>query len=387
MLYSIGVRWLAALVLVTLAVEAPAAELHQRLSIAAGGELYATPGWNGHGFALVRWELDGLPRGSRFAAELNTDTLRLTYDGLRVGRFELGVAATGEALIAGLLTDYYRDGRDDPARGFYASYGDLAAAAKLDLAPHFVELAVGARRWFFSRAGATSAALVLPPDAWVGEVRLRYTYWQLAGDRSLWEPQRLFPRVRGVAFGVELGLDARSQAQPWGARDATAFSPVDLRNDPSRTIWMARQWLLAGATLAPRVRLQVAESASFMAGADDLVRLRVGGLNPYSVPLVGAPWAGYLAGDVAAIDASVHVRVAREHEVGLLVDGVALGDADRTGGAGARPALLAGVGLFADLRTGPWQLDVRGGWSPTTRPDSAAGGFSIFAAAGWGWAR
>ena len=139
--------------------------------------------------------------------------------------------------------------------------------------------------------------------------------------------------------------------------------------------------------LQRRVRLQVDETASVMGGADDLVRLRVGGLNPYSVPLVGAPWAGYLAGDVAAIETSLHVRVAREHEVGLLVDGVALGDVDRTGGAAARPAVLGGVGLFADLRTGPWQLDVRGGWSPTVRPDSVAGGFSLFAAIGWGWSR
>ena len=123
-----------------------------------------------------------------------------------------------------------------------------------------------------------------------------------------------------------------------------------------------------------------------MSGADDLVRLRVGGLNPYSVPLVGAPWAGYLAGNLAAIDASLHVRVWREHEIGVLVDGVALDDADRTGVL-ARPAVLAGLGAFADLRAGSWQLDLRGGWSPTLRPGSVAGGFSLFAAIGWGWAR
>ena len=228
---------------------------------------------------------------------------------------------------------------------------------------------------------------MLPPEAMVGEVRLRYTLWQLADEPSLWEPQRLFPRLRGVAFGVELGLDARSEARPWGACDPAAFAPVDLRNTPSRTIWSARQWLRAGFTVHPRVRVQVDETASWMDGADDLVRLRVGGLNPYSVPLVGAPWVGYLASKVAAVDVSVHVRVKGAQEVGVLVDGVALDDADRTGGPTARPAVLAGIGAFADLRCGAWQIDLRGGWSPTLRPNTVAGGYTLWASFGRAWLR
>ncbi len=384
-------RWLTALCAtlsaVVVAAPASAGKLHHRIAIAGGGEIYATPGFNGHGFVLLRYDLDGLPRESRFAAEINTDTVRLSYDHLRFGRVELGLYAAGEVLLAGILSDYYRDGVNDSARGFYASYATTAAAAKVDLAPHYLELAVGARRWFFSRAGATNAALVLPPEAWVGEVRLRYTLWQLAPDRSLWEPQRLFPRLRGFAFGVELGLDGRSEARPWGARNEAVFATVDLRNDPSRAIWMARQWLRAGITLQRRVRLQIDETASWMHGADDLVRLRVGGLNPYSVPLAGAPWAGYLADNLAAAQASLHVRVAGEHEVGALVDGVALGDLDRTGGAAARPAVLAGFGLFADVRFGNSQLDIRGGWSPTAHPGNALGGFTLFAAYGGSWSR
>jgi len=394
------VRWLARLrraaivvgvVGVVGAVVAPAPAradgLHHRLSLAGGGELYATPGFNGHGFFLVRYDLDGLPRESHLSVELNTDTLRVSYWGLRVGRFELGVAAAGEVLIAGILSDYYRNGVNDPGRGFWASYATAGGSAKLNLAPHFLELAAGARRWFFSRAGATNAALVLPPDAWVGEVRLRYTLWMLDPDRSLWEPQRLFPRLRGVALGVELGLDARSEVAPWGARDPSVFAPTDLRNDPSRAIFSARQWLRAGAKLHARLRLQIDESASWMWGADDLVRARIGGLNPYSIPLVGAPWADYLADDFAAADVSLHVRVAGEHEVGVLVDGVVLDDVYRTGGPTARVGALAGIGAFADLRIGAWQLDVRGGWSPTVRVGSVAGGFTLFASAGWGWSR
>ena len=335
-----------------------------------------SPALDGHGFGLLRYDLDGLPRGSHLAIELNSDTLRLSYDRLRFGRGEVGVNATGEALIAGLLDEYYRDGRNEPGRGFYASYAALGGYAKLDAAPHFLELAVTARRWLFQRNGSTDGDLSLPPEAWVGELRLRYTLWLLDGDR---QAQRLHPRVRGVAFGVELGLDQRSEARRWGAPDET-------RNDPARSIYSVRQWLRAGVKVHARVRFQLDEVACWMSGEDDLVRLRVGGLNPYSVPLAGAPWAGYLAGKVAATDATLHVRAWREHEVGVLLDTVVLDDADRAGALG-RAAVLAGVGVFADLRWRAWQLDLRGGWSPTLRPNSIAGGWGMFAALGWGWSR
>ncbi len=368
-----------------LAAPARGDELHHTLSLAGGGEIFGSPSFGGHGFVLVRYDLDGLPRGSHLSAELNTDTLRVSYDRLRVGPVELGVNAAAELFIAGLLTDYYRDGVSDGARGFYASYVASGAYAKLGVGPHFFEAAAGARRWLFARAGDTSAALTLPPEAWVGELRLRYTLWMVRPDPSLWQPQRLYPRVRGVALGVELGLDERSAWGPWGARDPAAFSPVDPRNTPGSTILMARQWLRAGAQLHPRVRVEVAEVATWMWHEDDLVRLRVGGFNPYSVPLAGAPWAGYLAGKLAAADASLHVRVWREHEVGVVGDWVVLDDPRRTGAGGA--GVLGGLGAFADARFGMWQLDLRGGWSPTTQPGSAAGSWGLFAAAGWAWSR
>jgi hypothetical protein len=370
----------AALALVA---SAPAgAELHHTIAVAAGGELTGSPAIGGHGFVLVRYDLDGLPRNAHFAAELNTDTLRVSYDRLRLGPVEVGVAAAGEVYIAGLLSDYYRDGHNDSTRGFYASYLFAGAYAKMNLGPNFFELNAAARRWFFTRAGDTSPALTLPPEAWVGELRLRYTLWMLRPDPSLAEAQRLHARLRGVALGVELGLDERSEASPWGARDAS-FSPIDPRNAPGRTILSARQWLRAGVALHPRLRLQLDEVATWMWNEDDLARLRVGGFNPYSVPLAGAPWAGILAGKLAAVDASLHVRVWRDHEVGVVADGVVLADPRRTGTSDV--GVLAGIGAFADARFGKWQIDLRGGWSPTVRPGTVAGSWGLFAAVGWAW--
>jgi hypothetical protein len=351
---------------------APASGLHHRVGIAFGGDLVVAPDLGGNGFGLLRYELTGLPRRSRFMLDFNSDTLRLQWDGIRFGRIELGVQAAGEVLIAGLLTSYYTDGRNDMSRGFFASYVSLAAFAKLHAKPHYLELAVTGRRWFFSGNGSTRADLTLPPEAWVGEVRLRYTLWNIAPERSLWEAHRLHPRVRGFAFGVEVGFDERSLASRWGV-------PEDPRNDPSQHGWVIKQWMRAGVQLSRRVRLQLDEQAIWMWGEDDLTRQRVGGMNPYSVPLAGAPWAGYLAGKLAALHASLHVRVKQQHELGVVLDGVALEDADRLGALG-RPGLLAGIGLFADLRVKTWQIDLRTGWSPTL--NAPVGGFGIFLSAG-----
>jgi hypothetical protein len=342
------------------------AETHHRLALWAGSESSLSPETSWHGIARIHYELIA-PR-ARFVVDFNSDTLRLSVEGLRFGRIEVGFGAGGELFIAGLLGDYWRDGHDISSRGFRASWVAAGAWAKLDLAPSFVELGVSGRRWFFQRTNDTDPLLVLPPEAWVGEWRLRYTLWSLAPDESLWETQRPFPRLRGVAFGLELSLDARSATYRWG---------LDSRNDPSSLVLGARQWLRAGVRLSSRLRLQVEEGAVWLSGADDLDRVRVGGLNPWTVPVAGQPWAGHLASKVASAQVSLHVRVWREFEVGALVDGVVLDDVHRNGDS---PGALFGAGAFVDFRLRGWQLDVRGGYSPPN-------GTSLFASLGWGWWR
>lgn len=388
------IRTAAVTIVTALAAAAPArAERVHRLSLDGGGEVSATPTASGHGVVILDYRLEGLPRGLRFVAQLNTDTLRLALEGLRVARgTTLGFEARGEALIAGLLTDAWRDGRLEPGRGFYASYAQAATWLTREAAPHFVVLSAGARRWLFNRTGATDPAFTLPSEAWVGELRAHYTYWALQPDPSLWEPHRLFPRARGLAFGVDVEIDLRSEARPWGARDPSVFAPTDERNPPSTAIWSVRGWLRAGVALGPRLRLQLAEVVLWMRGEDDLVRARVGGMVPYVVPVAGLPWASILAGRLAAVELSLHGsllrRGARDLELGLLVDGAVVDDARRTGAPFA-PAGLVGVGAFADLRLGAWQLDLRAGYSPTVIGGSEAArhAFSALAFVGWSWSR
>lgn len=270
-----------------------------RHSVLLGGETWRRPEVGGHGLVMAAADRYGLPRGGHMGLEYNTDTVRLRADGFRFcdGRLELGGGLEGEAYYAGLLPDYYRHGRRLADRGFWASYAGAQVRAKLNLpGHHFPELAVGVRQWWFARHDRTAPTLVLPPDTPVLEARLRHTWWRLADDAAWRERHRSYPRLRGIAAGLEVGVDWRGWVRAWGGRDAATFAPVDGRNDPESVILMLRQWLRSGRQLGPNWRLQLTQSAAWGRGEDDLTRLRLGGMNPYVVPLAGAPWRRGSAG-------------------------------------------------------------------------------------------
>ncbi|MFH2010758.1 MAG: hypothetical protein ABI333_29425 [bacterium] len=363
------------------------ARLKHTVSLYGGADTWFRPKVGFHGIAQVAYDLEGLPASSHFGAEFNTDTLRVEFDRIRFagGYLEAGARLTAEFFLAGVLSDYYRQGGKDSARGFNASYGALEAHLKLQLPRnHSLELAAGGRRWFFSATKSTASHFDLPPEAWVFEGRLRYTLWALRSDASLSERHRKFPRIRGLAFGVELGLDVRDDARAWGARDPDAFDPVDPRNRPGRTILLLRQWLRVGWQLHHRVRTQLSQHFAWGRNEDDLTRARIGGLNPYVVPLAGAAWPAFLSERFFAVQWSWHLRIWRELELGVLADAVILEDVDRVG-ASRDFDLLAGVGVFADLRFGAWQVDLRAGWSPSLRWQGETGHFSLYLGLGWRW--
>lgn len=381
------VRIFTTVLLAALAVAPAAAETDHRLALMGGAGAWLHPESGYHAAFMVAYDVEGLPRGSHFHAGFNTDTVRLEFDRLRVlnGLLEFGIRAAYEFNFAGLLMDYYRLGVDDSSRGFNASYLTGELHAKLNLpGDHYLELAAGARRWFFKRQGGTADELVLPPEVWVFEPRLRYTFWRLQNDPSLRDRHRLFPRVVGLAAGVELGLDLRSETVQWGAYQSTHFSPPDPRNDPGDVIFSARQWLRAGWQLHNRVRAQIAQFASYGHGEDDLSRVRLGGLNPYVVPLAGAPWAAFISEKFLAAESTWHFRVFGEIEAGLVLHGMLIEDIERTGRTDTYDFAF-GLGAFIDARFGDFQVDLRGGWSPTLDWQDSSGQFALFASAGWQW--
>jgi len=361
--------------------------LRHRLTLTGGGDFWIRPEVGFHGFASVAYDLEGLPRGSHLGLEWNTTRFRATYDrvSLAGGTIEAGFFAEGELFIAGLLSDYFRQAELDPARAFGASYVQFGTEWKALLPKaNFVAFGVEAKRWFFSRGKDTAPELVLPPADWVVHLRLDYTYWGCQADCSRWRRHRVFPRVTGLSFGVSLYADLRADGRAWGALDPAVFDPVDPRNHPEGASAGVRQWLRAGWQLHPRVRTQIYQTAGWGEGEDDLVRARIGGTNPYHIPLAGASWSAFLAERFFTLQWSWHFRVFRAIELGVLGDFVVVSDELREGHPG-QVGVHAGVGAFFDFRWGAWQVDLRGGWSPTQRWLGPAGNFTAYLGLGYAW--
>lgn len=373
-----------ALALVAVAPEAAAQGWRFGAAVAFDGGL--SPDRGGQGIALLDARRPGLVAGGDLHLLYNTDTVQVSVEDVPLGAtgLRLGAAVRGQALIAGVLTNHFVRGRNEPARGFFASYVLAAASLKwLAAESHSVELVVAGRRWIFGPDDDPIAVQgSLPGVRWAFEPRLRYTFWRLAAGAREWGAEVLFPRVTGVAAGVELGVDLRDDSAAWGAPAGGGRR----RNEPGAVILSARQWLRAGAQVSPRVRLQLAESAGWGVGEDDLTRARVGGMNPYVVRVAGLPWPALLCERYLAGEAAVHLRpsLARPHELGVALGGGVFNDPRRTGALGDFE-LAGGVSLFADLRFGRWQAYARAGYA-LPAPWLDGGPFlAAFAGLGAGW--
>lgn len=319
-----------------------------------GGEFWKSNEIKGHGIFLVRGAT--VVGATNVSAEFNTDTLTLRVE-KPLDQWTYGLQARGELLIAGLLTDYYVGGKNVPERTFSASYAELQADAKRGVGDHWFHTSAALQRWFFQHVDATAADLVLPPEAYVFKQRLGWTYWKLDDDPSWYEAHRSGRRrVRGLAVGVEAGVDHRSQVQAWGA-------PSDSRNDPDYSILTLRQWAAAGVEWTPGWRLQVREWAGIGRGEDDLTRARVGGMNPYVVVIPGLPWASFLASRYAVGEVSQAMRVGSDSEIGITANAGLVEDGDRVGDFD-QFSTLVGSSLFFDWRSGDWQVNAAIGAAP-----------------------
>ena len=345
----------------------------------------------GHGAVLVQWTRDGYAHGGRLRLGVNTDTLFLSgeeftfADGLIVWSGGLRL----QALFAGVLPIFHQAGIRRPEYGFWASQAELHARLGVRPAPgHFIDLTVYGRQYLFQRrAGVTDPLLVLPPSTLTLEPRLAWTWWQPGLDPSLWEDHRLWWRVDGYALGVALGANIRNRAREWGylrvPRDEQP--PWLQRNDPDTVALLLSGWARAGRQVHEALRLQTRLEWGFARGVDDLDRWRVGGLNPWVVPLPGAGWPAFLADAYAYLDVSAHVRVAREVEAGLVLATTTLRDPERVGARdwGATPSVTA----FLDARLGPWQLDARLGYALPSPWQAERPHVGLLLGAGRAWQR
>ena len=324
---------------------------------AAGADFGVAPEFLGFGWVLFQATREDIVQDADLRLYYNTDTVEVGLDRLSLGKdFELSVALRGEVIFAGLLRYHYQQGRRLDNLGFNASYVVLLPKLQWHVAEyHTLELVTNVRRWFFS-SDNTDPAFALPNDSWVFEPRLSYIYWNVKSPAEEWGAERLFPRIEGVALGVSVGIDVRSDTAEWGLLNG--------RNDPTKAILSVQQWLKAGWRFGEWFRLEVQDTVSWGENQDDITRLRVGGMNPYVVIVPGLPWAAILSERVFIAQASANFRVkkGKPHELGLLVSGGAVNDPFRVGDLREFGG-IGGLAIITDLRFGIWQVYGRAGYA------------------------
>ncbi len=330
-----------------------------------GGELNFVPGLDqqltGHGWASFDSVGEGIVGGGNLRLFYNTTKLHVGIERLSFADDKLAFFAfvEGEAVISQLLNDYFQQGLRISEYGFKASY--VLVSTKLQWYPgknQTLEVILGARRWWFAQRSSTSADYQLPPNTWVFEPRIGYNYWNIDVPATEWEAHRIFPRITGVAVGIDGGLDVRSDVQRWGLDDG--------RNDPGKVMYSVSQWLRAGWQLGPFVRLQLDEWGNYGWAQDDITRRRMGGVSPYVIPVPGLPWPGLISERLLAGQLGLHLKVkeSSQHELGLLVGGGAFNDVYRVGALSTYGG-AGGLALLGDLRFGPagrYQVNIRVSW-------------------------
>lgn len=326
-----------------------------------GGELNVTPELSGHGWASFDSVGEGIVAGGNLRLFYNTTKLHAGIERLSFadGKLAFFGFVEGEAVISQLLNDYFQQGQRIREFGFKASY--VLVDTKLQWYPgshQTLEIIASARHWWFAPRDSTSSTYQLPPNTWVFEPRIGYNYWGIDVPAYEWEAHRVFPRIDGVAVGITGGLDLRSDVRVWGLDDG--------RNDPGKVIYTVSQWLRAGWPLGPLVRLQLDEWGNYGWAQDDITRRRIGGVNPYVIPVPGLPWTGLISERLLAAQLGLHLKAKEDsqHEFGILVGGGAFNDVTRVGDLSTYGG-AGGLSLHGDLRFGPtgrYQVNVRVSW-------------------------
>lgn len=270
-----------------------------------GGEVGATS----FGIADV-----GLRKGA-LSLQLLTDTLELRY-APELARGRWFVALRAESFAAGLLISPWSRGAPDPTQALFAGYGGAEAGWIRYLPASLYAGAWGSARLYFfwarpeTRVPVPGLTPLFSADAVLG----RYT-----ADLHVW-----------LRAGADATLD---RVAPHVAVEAV-YRP-------------------APPALAPRLELR----AAWAYDQDRLMRTRLGGQNPYVVPLAGAGWAEWYVESYLALRLGLNLRAAlpRDHrlELSLLTDVAAF--------AGQ---VATGFSLQAGWRYRRYALDTALGYAP-----------------------
>ncbi len=284
-------------------------------NVAVGAEINR----DGHGM------VDVVAAGRGWRVALLTDTLELSFrPEHQRGRSWLDLR--GQAGAAGLAISPWTRGEPDVARAQLAFTAALQGGS-IAYGPGgtWVGLTGGVTRWAFA-----------PKSEATGEVSEDRTVGQAAGVFGV--------HRSGVSGWGRVGVDVQlAAASPFAHGQAT---------------WSPDEWLLA-----PYLQIHAGTAEN----ADVATATRLGGLNPYVVPLAGAAWAEFWVEDYAAVRAGPALNLG-DWTLAPVGD-VATFDADAA----------YGLALTARWEHGRWDIDGAVGVAPDLdRPDGVTAGAAYF---------
>jgi hypothetical protein len=265
----------------------------------------------------------GVRRGA-LSANFYTDTLDLRWSPESpAGR--AWIALRGEAYDAALLVAPWSNGAPDPARSLSASYGGIELGWVRYL-PRSVYggLSVSERVYYFAARGATR--IPVPGITSLATADLVFGRW--TPSAHVW---------------LRAGADLQDlDVQPHVAAEAI-WQPQPPGELPARGAAAVRGWI------APRIELR----AGAAYGQSFLTATRLGGLNPYVVPLAGAGWAEFWVQNYAAMRLAISWAT-RWSELGVAVDGAAFDQQLQSGFALLLRGRWRRFFVQTDLGYAPW---------------------------------
>lgn len=286
-------------------------------------------------------------RAGDFTVALRTDAPELRWDPSG-DHGRAWVDLRGHGFAAAMLISPWTDGAPDPDRALSAaSAGGEAGALRYGRGGLYGGGRASVDRVFFGEMARTTASV--------------------PADRTVAVADLLGGLYRDELQGwLRVGVDLQAGE---GVTEPTALHAA------GELGWLP-QWAVGPLTLAPRVELW----AGWGHHQDFLTKTRLGGLNPWVVPLAGAAWAEFWVEDyaVARLGPTVGLGGAGEGKAGFraspFVD-VAAFDGD----------LEAGLGLGLRGWRGRAFADVSAGASPTLERQPGVGRGSVWFSLGWDW--
>jgi hypothetical protein len=327
-----------------------------------GGEFNADP----HGAMDVGW------RSGDWQAQLITDTIDVRWQPEHE-RGRSWLAARAEFGAAGLMISPWADGAPLPEAALTAFYAGTEGGHVRYLPRGFYAGLDGqARWWWFGGLGATDRAI--PGGQMRGEAAGFVGWWSEHGQAWLRGGAHVAPEA------ARIGLDSAVYRRRPG--DAIHAVQMLSTGDPVQPfVHLVARTRHADWTLAPRAELR----AGWSQGQDAVSRTRLGGLNPYVVPVAGAAWAEFWVDTYAAtrLGPSVQAGAVR---VDAVVDAAVWRSATDWGRTPTvEPVTRAvGFGLLSRVQPNRLYVDVDAGLAPWLRRQQGVA-WSVWSVVGVEW--